>query len=140
MRSDRDRVREGELPGGLPYLAVGRGAPLVFLGGSTPEHRNPRPGLEQTMTLRMIRPLAAAGFEVFFVSRWPGLDSATTSPMSPISTPRRSWSGSAARSGSRARSTSRLTPSPASSATGRASPLCSVSAFSQPSLSFFWFL
>ena len=72
------RVREGELPGGLPYLAVGSGPPLVFLGGSTPEHRNPRPGLEQTMTLRMIRPLAAGGFEVYFVSRWPGMDPATT--------------------------------------------------------------
>src|ERR687898_2644565 len=72
------RVREGELPGGLPYLAVGSGPPLVFLGGSTAEHRNPRPGLEQAMTLRMIRPLAAGGFEVFFVSRWPGMDPATT--------------------------------------------------------------
>ena len=72
------RVREGELPGGLPYLAVGSGPPLVFLGGSTPEHRNPRPGVEQAMTLRMIRPLAAGGFEVFFVSRWPGMDPTTT--------------------------------------------------------------
>ncbi len=71
-------VRAGELVGGLPYLAVGGGPPLIFLGGSTPEHRNPRPGLERTMTLRMIRPLAAAGFEVFFVSRWPGMDPATT--------------------------------------------------------------
>ena len=78
MRSDRDRVREGELSGGLPYLAVGHGPPLVFLGGSTPEHRNPKPGLEQAMTMRMIRPLAAGGFEVFFVSRWPGMDPATT--------------------------------------------------------------
>ena len=71
-------VREGELPGGLPYLAVGQGAPLVFLGGSVPEHRNPRPGLERAMTLRMIRPLTVGGFEVFFVSRWPGMDPATT--------------------------------------------------------------
>jgi pimeloyl-ACP methyl ester carboxylesterase len=71
-------VREGELPGGLPFLAVGQGAPLVFLGGSAPEHRNPRPGLERAMTLRMIRPLTAGGFEVFFVSRWPGMDPATT--------------------------------------------------------------
>jgi pimeloyl-ACP methyl ester carboxylesterase len=71
-------VREGELSGGLPYLAVGAGDPLVFLGGSTPEHRNPRRGLEQAVTLRMIRPLTAGGFEVFFVSRWPGMDPATT--------------------------------------------------------------
>ena len=78
MRSNGAGVREGELPGELPYLAVGGGPPLVFLGGSTPEHRNPRPGPEQAMTLRMIRPLAAGGFEVFFVSRWPGMDPATT--------------------------------------------------------------
>ena len=78
MRPDRDGVREGGLLGGLPYLAVGGGPPLVFLGGSAPEHRNPRPGVEQAMTLRMIRPLAAGGFEVFFVSRWPGMDPATT--------------------------------------------------------------
>ena len=71
-------VREGRLAGGLPYLAVGQGVPQLFLGGSTPEHRNPRPGLEQGMTLRMIRPLAAAGFEMFFVSRWPGMDPAST--------------------------------------------------------------
>jgi pimeloyl-ACP methyl ester carboxylesterase len=71
-------VREGELPGGLPYLAVGAGDPLVFLGGSAPEHRNPRPGLERAITLRMLRPLAAGGFEVFFVSRWPGMDPAAT--------------------------------------------------------------
>ena len=51
---------------------------MVFLGRSAPEHRNPQPGLEQAMTLRMIRPLAACGFEVFFVSRWPGMDPATT--------------------------------------------------------------
>ena len=78
MDTDRGGVRAGELAGGLPYLAVGSGPPLVFLGGSAPEHRNPRPGLEQAMTLRMIRPLAAAGFEVFFVSRWPGMDPTTT--------------------------------------------------------------
>lgn len=78
MDTDPGAVRDGELAGGLPYLAVGSGPPLVFLGGSAPEHRNPRHGLEQAMTLRMIRPLAAAGFEVFFVSRWPGMDPATT--------------------------------------------------------------
>ena len=45
MGKDRPGVRGGELLGGLPYLAVGTGPPLVLLGGSTPEHRNPRPGL-----------------------------------------------------------------------------------------------
>jgi pimeloyl-ACP methyl ester carboxylesterase len=78
VRANRAGVREGELPGGLPYLVVGSGPPLVFLGGSTSEHRNPHPGVEQAMTLRMVRPLAASGFEVYFVSRWPGMDPATT--------------------------------------------------------------
>ena len=45
-------VREGTFSGGLPYLAVGSGEPLIYLCGSTANHRNPRPGLERTFTLR----------------------------------------------------------------------------------------
>lgn len=71
-------VREGTFRGGLPYLAVGSGDPLVFLCGSTPNHRNPKPGLERYATLRSVRPLAAAGFEVFFTNRWPDMDPSTT--------------------------------------------------------------
>jgi len=66
-------VREGILRGGLPYLAVGSGEPLVYLCGSTPNHRNPRPGIERNLTLRTITPLARAGFEVYFTNRWPGM-------------------------------------------------------------------
>ena len=64
-------VREGTLTGGLPYLAVGSGEPLVYLCGSTPNHRNPKPGFERTLTLRTINPFARAGFEVYFTNRWP---------------------------------------------------------------------
>jgi pimeloyl-ACP methyl ester carboxylesterase len=66
-------VREGTFSGGLPYLAVGPGEPLVYMCGSTPNHRNPRPGLERALTLRTINPLARAGFEVYFTNRWPGM-------------------------------------------------------------------
>ena len=66
-------VREGTFSGGLPYLAVGSGEPLVYLCGSTPNHRNPKPGVERTLTLRTINPLARAGFEVYFTNRWPGM-------------------------------------------------------------------
>lgn len=66
-------VREGTFSGGLPYLAVGSGEPLVYLCGSTPNHRNPKPGVERALTLRTINPLARAGFEVYFTNRWPGM-------------------------------------------------------------------
>lgn len=66
-------VREGTFAGGLPYLALGAGEPLVYLCGSTPNHRNPKPGLERTVTLRTISSLARAGFEVYFTNRWPGM-------------------------------------------------------------------
>ena len=70
--------REGVFAGGLPFLKVGSGQPLVYLCGSTSNHRNPAPGLERTMTLRTVRPLANAGFEVYFTNRWPGMPVSTT--------------------------------------------------------------
>ena len=66
-------VREGTFRGGLPYLAVGSGEPLLYLCGSTSSHRNPRPGLERIVALRTVNPLARAGFEVYFTNRWPGM-------------------------------------------------------------------
>lgn len=71
-------VREGTFPGDLPYLAVGDGTPLVYLCGSTPDHRNARPGLERRLTLRTIQPLASAGFAVYFTNRWPGMGADVT--------------------------------------------------------------
>jgi pimeloyl-ACP methyl ester carboxylesterase len=67
-------VREGTFSGGIPYLATGWGEPLVYLCGFTTNHRNPKPGLERTLTLRTVNPLARAGFEVYFTNRWPGMD------------------------------------------------------------------
>jgi pimeloyl-ACP methyl ester carboxylesterase len=71
-------VREGTFTGGLPYLVLGSGEPLVYLCGFTLDHRNPRPGLERTLTLRTLAPLARAGFEVYFTNRWPGMAPGTT--------------------------------------------------------------
>ena len=68
-------ARAGTFLGGLPYLAIGAGGePLVFLCGSTANHRNPAPGVERFATLRMVGPLAAGGFEVYFTNRWPGME------------------------------------------------------------------
>ena len=71
-------VREGTFSGGLPYLAVGSGEPLVYLCGFTLNHRNPRRGLERTVALRTLTPLARAGFEVYYTNRWPGMSADTT--------------------------------------------------------------
>ena len=71
-------VREGTFSGGLPYLVLGSGEPLVYLCGFTLDHRNPRPGLERTLALRTLTPLARAGFEVYFTNRWPDMAADTT--------------------------------------------------------------
>jgi pimeloyl-ACP methyl ester carboxylesterase len=71
-------VREGKFSGGLPYLVLGSGEPLVYLCGFTLDHRNPRPGLERTIALRTLTPLARAGFEVYYTNRWPGMAADTT--------------------------------------------------------------
>jgi pimeloyl-ACP methyl ester carboxylesterase len=71
-------VREGTFSGGLPYLVLGSGEPLVYLCGFTLNHRNPRPGLERMLALRTLTPLARAGFEVYFTNRWPGMAAGTT--------------------------------------------------------------
>lgn len=71
-------LRQGIFEGGLPFLTMGSGQPLVYLCGSTPNHRHPAPGLERAMTLRTVRPLATAGFEVYFTNRWPGMLADTT--------------------------------------------------------------
>jgi hypothetical protein len=69
----KTEVREGTFRGGIPYLATGRGEPLVYLCGFTTNHRNPKPGLERALTLRTVNPLARAGFEVYYTNRWPGM-------------------------------------------------------------------
>lgn len=71
-------VREGTFSGGLPYLMLGSGQPLVYLCGSTSNNRNPRPGLERALALPAVTPLARAGFQVYFTNRWPGMAADTT--------------------------------------------------------------
>jgi pimeloyl-ACP methyl ester carboxylesterase len=69
-------VREGTLHGGLPYLAVGDGPPLVVFSGLTAEHANPT-GLERRFQLQSLKPLARH-FTVYAVNRKPGLPAGAT--------------------------------------------------------------
>ncbi len=80
MVAELGSARDGVFAGGLPYLAMGSGEPLVYLSGGAPNHRNPPPGFQRQLTLRTIRPFARAGFEVFFTSRWPGMSIDITWP------------------------------------------------------------
>jgi pimeloyl-ACP methyl ester carboxylesterase len=76
-RAGRGRgVREGSLHGGLPYLAVGQGPPLVVFSGLTAEHANPT-GLERRFQLQSLKPLARH-CTVYAVNRKPGLPAGTT--------------------------------------------------------------
>jgi pimeloyl-ACP methyl ester carboxylesterase len=69
-------VEEGVLAGGLPYLAVGQGPPLVVLSGFSAEHANPT-GAARRFSLRPLLPLARQ-FTVHLVNRKPGLHPGTT--------------------------------------------------------------
>lgn len=67
---------EGTLPGGLPFLAVGSGPPLLVLSGLTPEHANPT-GWARRFQLRQVGPLAET-HTVYAVNRRPGLAEGTS--------------------------------------------------------------
>jgi pimeloyl-ACP methyl ester carboxylesterase len=69
-------VREGLLAGGLPYLAVGQGPPLVVCSGFTAEHVNPT-GAARRFALRPLQPLARH-FTVYLVNRKPDLQPGAT--------------------------------------------------------------
>jgi hypothetical protein len=43
MTAELGAPREGVFAGGLPYLALGHGEPLICLPGGTPNHHNRRP-------------------------------------------------------------------------------------------------
>jgi pimeloyl-ACP methyl ester carboxylesterase len=76
-RDGADRsVREGTLHGGLPYLAVGAGPPLVVFSGLTAEHANPT-GLARWFDLQTLKPMARH-FTVHAVNRKPGLPTGST--------------------------------------------------------------
>jgi pimeloyl-ACP methyl ester carboxylesterase len=69
-------VREGSLHGGLPYLAVGQGPPLVVLSGLSAEHANPT-GMARWFELQTLKPMARH-FTVYAVNRKPGLPAGST--------------------------------------------------------------
>jgi pimeloyl-ACP methyl ester carboxylesterase len=69
-------VREGALHGGLPFLAVGQGPPLVVFSGLSAEHANPT-GLARQFELQTLKPLARH-FTVYAVNRKPGLPPGST--------------------------------------------------------------
>src|SRR4030095_13884403 len=58
-------VREGTFTGGLPYLVVGSGEPLVYLCGFTLDHRNPRQGYECKRPLWTPRQRGQGGFSEY---------------------------------------------------------------------------
>jgi pimeloyl-ACP methyl ester carboxylesterase len=72
----RGGVREGSLHGGLPYLAVGEGPPVVVFSGLTAEHANPT-GLGRWFQLQSLKPLARH-FTVYVVNRKPALAAGST--------------------------------------------------------------
>jgi pimeloyl-ACP methyl ester carboxylesterase len=71
-------VREGVLPGGLPYLAFGSGPPVVVLAGidGTGGTTNPT-GPMRSLELRPYRPLAEHR-TVYLVRRSPGIPAGST--------------------------------------------------------------
>jgi hypothetical protein len=72
----RRQVREGSLHGGLPYLAVGQGPPLIVFSGLSAEHANPT-GLARRFELQTLKPMARH-FTVYAVNRKPGLPAGST--------------------------------------------------------------
>jgi pimeloyl-ACP methyl ester carboxylesterase len=71
-------VREGTLKGGLPYISLGEGPPLVVFVAGNPTNANPT-GWQRRYEVRWLEPLARGGFTVYRVNRKIGLKrSATT--------------------------------------------------------------
>jgi len=62
----------GTWPGGMPFLAVGSGPPLVFLPGTTPNHAPPT-GSDRRFQARQFQAYTASR-RVWWVNRRPGLD------------------------------------------------------------------
>lgn len=69
-------VRDGVMKGGLPYLAVGEGPPLVVFPGGAPSHDNPT-GFQRRLAARFLAPLAD-GRTVYNVNRKVGLEPGAT--------------------------------------------------------------
>ncbi|MEU8896530.1 alpha/beta hydrolase [Nocardia sp. NPDC048505] len=69
-------VQAGTLEHGLPYLAMGSGAPLVFLRWFSADHANPT-GWMRDAEIKTLMPLARH-FRVYAVGRAPGMAAGTT--------------------------------------------------------------
>ncbi|NNH72651.1 alpha/beta fold hydrolase [Nocardia uniformis] len=69
-------IVEGTLQHGLPYLALGKGRPLVFLRWFTPNHANPT-GWLRDAEIKTLTPLARH-HRVYAVNRAPGTAEGTT--------------------------------------------------------------
>ncbi len=70
-------VREGTLKGGLPYISLGEGPPLVVFVAGGPSHANPT-GWQRRYEARWLEPLARGGFTVYRVNRKIGLKRGAT--------------------------------------------------------------
>lgn len=70
-------VREGTLKGGLPYVSVGEGPPLVAFVAGGPSNANPT-GWQRRYEVRWLAPLARGGFTVYWVNRKIGLKRGAT--------------------------------------------------------------
>ncbi|HSR23495.1 MAG TPA: hypothetical protein VLW53_08090, partial [Candidatus Eisenbacteria bacterium] len=69
-------VTEGRLPGGLPYLRLGQGPPLVMALGGVAAHANPGGAVRRVSLATAAR--FADHFTVYVTSRKPGLAPGTT--------------------------------------------------------------
>jgi pimeloyl-ACP methyl ester carboxylesterase len=65
-------VREGTMKGGLPYISVGEGPPLVVFVAGGPTNANPT-GWQCRYEVSWLSPLARGGFTVYRVNRKIGL-------------------------------------------------------------------
>ena len=70
-------MREGTLKGGLPYISVGCGPPLVVFVAGGPSNANPT-GWQRRYEVRCLASLARGGFTVYRVNRKTGLKRGAT--------------------------------------------------------------
>ena len=70
-------VREGTMKGGLPYISVGEGPPLVVFVAGGPSNANPT-GWQRRYEVRWLAPMARGGFTVYRVNRKIGLKRGAT--------------------------------------------------------------
>jgi hypothetical protein len=71
------RVEEAQLAGGLPYVAIGSGPPLVILGRLSAEH-GPPSDMERRPPLRTFGPPFQRLFRIHLASRRARLPTGTT--------------------------------------------------------------